>query len=59
MSLSMNEKGKKGFSQSKFESFFKLRKKTAKPDKVIKSKKDKGKEKRVRHRELIKESEDK
>ncbi|MBI2487867.1 MAG: hypothetical protein HYW01_13190 [Deltaproteobacteria bacterium] len=55
----MNEKGKKGFSQSKFESFFKLRKKTAKPDKVIKSKKDKGKEKRVRHRELIKESEDK
>lgn len=55
----MNEKRKKGFTQPKFESFFKLRKKTAKPDKVIKSKKDKEKEKRVRHRELIRESEDK
>jgi len=57
--LLMGEKRKKGSSQSKFESFFKLRKKTAKPDRVIKSKKDKEKEKRVRHRELAKESEDK
>ncbi len=47
---------KKDTVGSKFESFFKLRKKTAKPDKVIKSKKDKEKEKRVRHRDLIKES---
>jgi len=55
----MSEKQKKGVSKGRFESFFKLRKKTPKPDKVIKSKKDKEKEKRVKHRELVGESEDK
>jgi hypothetical protein len=54
----MSEKRKKAFSQPRFESFFKLRKKTAKADRVIKSKRDKEKEKRVRHRELARESED-
>ena len=51
----MEKKRKKNESKSKFEGFFKIRKKTSKSGKVIKSKKDKKKEKRVKHRDLIKE----
>jgi hypothetical protein len=40
--------------ESKIESFFKIRKKISKSGKVIKSKKDKEKEKRFTHRDLIK-----
>ncbi len=55
----MTEKRKKSISKHKFESFFKLRKKTPKPAKVIKSKKDKEKDKRIKHRELVSESDNK
>jgi hypothetical protein len=51
----MSKKSKKGSVQPKFEGFFKIRKKTPKASKVIKSKKDKEKEKRIKHKDLIKE----
>jgi hypothetical protein len=54
----MGERRSKNKIKSKFESYFKIRKKTPKSGKVIKSKKDKEKEKRVKHRELIRESEE-
>jgi hypothetical protein len=54
----MGERHRKDKIRSRFEGFFKIRKKTAKAGKVIKSKKDKEKEKRVKHRELIRESEE-
>ncbi len=57
--LYMEKKRKKTESRSKFEGFFKIRKKTPKSGRVIKSKKDKAKEKRVKHRNLIKEIEKK
>jgi hypothetical protein len=54
----LEKKRKKGRTQSKFESFFKIRKKTSKAGKIIKSKKDKEKEKRIKHRDLMKEDEE-
>jgi hypothetical protein len=53
----MEKKRKK--NESKFEGFFKIRKKTPKSGKVIKSKRDREKEKRVKHGDLIKEIEEK
>ena len=53
----MKKKRKK--NESKFEGFFKIRKKTPKSGKIIKSKKDKEKEKRVKYRDLIKEIKEK
>lgn len=55
----MEKKHKKNESKSKFEVFLKIRKKIPKSGKVIKSKKDKEKEKRVKHRGLMKEIEEK
>lgn len=55
----MEKKRKRKESRSKFEGFFKIRKKTPKSGRIIKSKKDKVKEKRVKHKNLIKEIEEK
>ncbi len=52
----MKRKPKK--KESKFEAFFRMRKKTPKSGRVIESKRDKDKEKRVKHRNLIKEIEE-
>ncbi|MGH7800669.1 MAG: hypothetical protein ACREOW_08570 [Thermodesulfobacteriota bacterium] len=51
-------KKKRSKPKSKFESFFSLRKKTPKTGRIIKSRKDKERERRIKHRELIKESEE-
>jgi hypothetical protein len=44
-------------SESKTESFFKIRKKIPRSGWTIKSRKDKEKKKRIKHRDLIKEIE--
>lgn len=54
----MAGKAKRDKIDKKFESFFKIRKKTPKTGKVIKSNKDKEKEKRIKHRDLISEPEE-
>ncbi|MGE5444850.1 MAG: hypothetical protein ACM3SR_09650 [Ignavibacteriales bacterium] len=54
----MEKKRKKSGSKSRFKGFFRIRKKTPKSGKVIESKRDKEKEKRVKHRDLIKEVEE-
>ena len=54
----MGKQSEKRKSKSKFESFFSLRKKTPKAGCVIKSRKDKERERRIKHSELIKEAEE-
>jgi len=54
----MGKQSEKRKSESKFQSFFSLRKKTPKAGCVIKSRKDKERERRIKHRELIKEIEE-
>ncbi len=54
----MKKELKKNESKSGFEGFFRIRKKTPRAGMVIKSKKDKEKEKRVKHRDLINEIEE-
>jgi len=54
----MGKQSEKRKPKSKFESFFSLRKKTPKTGRIIKSRKDKERERRIKHRELIKESEE-
>ena len=49
---------KKRKSESKIEGFFKIRKKIPKSGWAIKSRRDKEKEKRIKHRDLIKEIEE-
>ncbi|HZX13277.1 MAG TPA: hypothetical protein VFF49_02645 [Thermodesulfobacteriota bacterium] len=51
-------KKKRSKPKSKFDSFFSLRKKTAKARRIIKSRKDKERKRRIKHRELIKQTEE-
>jgi len=51
-------KKKQSGSKSRFEGFFKIRKETPKPGRIIESKRDKEKEKRIKHRDLIGEVEE-
>ncbi len=54
----MGKQSEKRKSKSKFQSFFSLRKKTAKAGQVIKSRRDKERKRRIKHSELIKEIEE-
>ena len=54
----MGMESEKRKSESKFQSFFSLRKKTAKAGRVIRSRRDKERKRRIKHRDLIKEAEE-
>ena len=54
----MGKQSEKRKPKSKFDSFFSLRKKTAKAGRGIKSQKDKERKRRIKHRDLIKEIEE-
>ena len=56
--IRMGKQSEKRKSKSRFESFFSIRKKTPKTGRIIKSGKDKERERRIKHRELIKEIEE-
>ncbi|HZX14569.1 MAG TPA: hypothetical protein VFF49_09255 [Thermodesulfobacteriota bacterium] len=54
----MGRESEKRKSESKFQSFYSLRKKTPKAGRVIRSRRVKERKRRIKHRDLIKEAEE-